>query len=161
MIQPRSGVIIAAGMVFGNLGNYGFQVLTGRMLSPENYGLLAGFLGAVAVITVSTSALQTTAAQAIATGENTPARRERVDTLTRSALRGSVVAGLVLIAFSPLISRALHSAVSPIVLLGLYVLPWAGLQVPVAGTSTVDTAEGLRQTRKLLPVITAHVGWAF
>lgn len=44
---------------------------------------------------------------------------------------------------------------------GFYVLPWAGLQVPVAGTLDVQTAEGPRATRKLLPVVTVHVGWAF
>lgn len=45
--------------------------------------------------------------------------------------------------------------------LGLYVLPWAGVQLPVAGTSSVQTAEGPRETRRVLPVFTAHVGWAF
>lgn len=44
---------------------------------------------------------------------------------------------------------------------GLYLLPWAGVQVPVAGTREVQTAEGRRDTRRLLPVVTAHVGWSF
>ncbi|MCU0696979.1 MAG: hypothetical protein MUC96_10650 [Myxococcaceae bacterium] len=45
--------------------------------------------------------------------------------------------------------------------LGLYLLPWAGVQLPVAGTGTVMTTEGARDTRRILLVVTAHVGWAF
>jgi dihydroflavonol-4-reductase len=45
--------------------------------------------------------------------------------------------------------------------IGLYVLPWIGVQLPLAGTDTVITDEGERSTRRVLPVVTAHVGWAF
>ncbi len=45
--------------------------------------------------------------------------------------------------------------------LGLSVLPWAGVQLPIAGTTTVSTSEGPHQTRRVLPVVTAHLGWAF
>jgi dihydroflavonol-4-reductase len=45
--------------------------------------------------------------------------------------------------------------------LGLYLLPWAGVQLPIAGTTTVSTSEGPHQSRRVLPVVTAHLGWAF
>lgn len=44
---------------------------------------------------------------------------------------------------------------------GLYLLPWAGVQVPVAGTRN-RLLDGLeRNTRKNIVVLTAHVGWEF
>jgi dihydroflavonol-4-reductase len=66
-------------------------------------------------------------------------------------------------------AQADHFAVTPQVgfqwypfrKIGFYVLPWAGVQLPVAGTTLVETAEALRETRKILPVVTAHLGWAF
>jgi dihydroflavonol-4-reductase len=44
---------------------------------------------------------------------------------------------------------------------GLSLLPWAGVQLPVAGTREVETPEGRRDSRRVMAVITAHVGWAF
>lgn len=45
--------------------------------------------------------------------------------------------------------------------LGLYVLPWAGIQLPVAGTDQVTISQEQRQTQKPIPVLTAHIGWEF
>lgn len=69
----------------------------------------------------------------------------------------------------PVLATANHFVVTPQLgfqwfpfkALGLYVLPWAGVQLPVAGTDQLSTPEGERSTRRILPVITAHVGWAF
>lgn len=45
--------------------------------------------------------------------------------------------------------------------LGLYLLPWAGVQVPVIGTNQLPINGTERDTRKIMTVITAHIGWAF
>lgn len=42
---------------------------------------------------------------------------------------------------------------------GFYLLPWAGVQVPVAGTGHITTSDGPAETRRIMPIITAHVGW--
>jgi dihydroflavonol-4-reductase len=45
--------------------------------------------------------------------------------------------------------------------LGFYILPWAGVQMPILGTNKI-IMEGIeRNTRKMMPVVTAHVGWEF
>ncbi len=44
---------------------------------------------------------------------------------------------------------------------GFYVLPWAGVQIPVAGTSRLLFPDAERQTRKNMVVVTAHLGWEF
>lgn len=45
--------------------------------------------------------------------------------------------------------------------LGLYILPWAGVQIPLMGTDKILINQELRNTRKLMPVVTAHIGWEF
>jgi dihydroflavonol-4-reductase len=44
---------------------------------------------------------------------------------------------------------------------GLYILPWAGVQIPVSGTDKIIIADAERATRKMMPVVTAHIGWEF
>ncbi|MBN8682511.1 MAG: hypothetical protein J0L99_07655 [Chitinophagales bacterium] len=44
---------------------------------------------------------------------------------------------------------------------GLYILPWAGAQIPVAGTDKINVEGQARATRKMMPVVTAHLGWEF
>jgi dihydroflavonol-4-reductase len=42
---------------------------------------------------------------------------------------------------------------------GLYILPWAGVQIPTIGTDNILIDGAERATRKLMPVVTAHIGW--
>lgn len=44
---------------------------------------------------------------------------------------------------------------------GLYLLPWAGVQVPLFGTDRLIVNGQDRATRRLLPVVTVHIGWEF
>lgn len=65
--------------------------------------------------------------------------------------------------------RANHAVVCPQVgyqwfpfsQLGLYLLPWAGLQVPFAGTNKINVRGEDKATRKLMPIVTVHLGWEF
>ena len=45
--------------------------------------------------------------------------------------------------------------------IGLYVLPWAGVQIPTIGTHKIIIDNAERATRKIMPVLTAHIGWEF
>ena len=123
IVDRRSGLTVGAAVIIANLSNYGFQILTGRLLNVDEYGLLAGFMSAITIIAVSTSALQTTAARTVAVGNNRPDRRSLLDHLTRTAVVFALTTGLIIIALSPLISRFLNIGLLPIVFLGVYVLP--------------------------------------
>lgn len=45
--------------------------------------------------------------------------------------------------------------------IGLYILPWAGVQIPTTGTDKITINGNERATRKIMPIITAHIGWEF
>ena len=45
--------------------------------------------------------------------------------------------------------------------IGLYVLPWAGVQIPTIGTEKIMIDGAERATRKVMPVATVHIGWEF
>lgn len=49
----------------------------------------------------------------------------------------------------------------PLKKIGLYVLPWAGVQIPTLGTDKIMINGAERDTRKIMPVVTAHIGWEF
>ena len=42
---------------------------------------------------------------------------------------------------------------------GFYLLPWTGVQLPVAGTDKITIDGSLRNTRKIIPWATVLVGW--
>lgn len=124
-IDGRAGVAILIATMVANLSNYGFQVLTGRVLSVESYGLLAGFMSVVTIITVATSSLQATAARSIAAHEHRPDDHPRLDAFTRSAIIAAGIGGLMICVLSPLLASALQVGTVPVILLGIYVLPSA------------------------------------
>lgn len=124
LLTGGSGLVIGVAMLVANVANYGFQIAAGRFLTVEEYGLLAGFMAVVTVITVATSSLQTTAARAIAAEEHRH-HGHFVDGLTRSSM---LVAALLLVAtvvVSPIASRFFNIGSLPLILLGVYVAPSA------------------------------------
>ena len=52
IIGRRTGVIMAVAFVLANASNYTFQVIAGRSLTLDEYGVLGGFLAVITVITV-------------------------------------------------------------------------------------------------------------
>lgn len=122
LVGRRTGLAIAAAFILANASNYSFQIIAGRTLSLDEYGLLAGFLAVITVITVTTSALQVTTARALAAGEAIPDER-RVDGLTRSALKVAIVVGLGIVVVSPLLANVLRVGVLPVILLAVYIVP--------------------------------------
>jgi O-antigen/teichoic acid export membrane protein len=122
IIGRRTGVIMAIAFVLANASNYTFQVIAGRSLTLDEYGVLGGFLAVITVITVTTSALQVMSARAIAAGEVVPSAK-RVDGLTMSALKVGLTVGLVVVLLSPVLANVLRVGVLPVVLLALYIVP--------------------------------------
>ena len=112
-------------MMLANASNYGFQIITGRFLSVEEYGLLGSFMSTLAVVTVSTGALQTTAARAVAQGRNVPGRSLRFDRLVRTALGIGGAGALAFIALSPWLMRFFDVGMLPVLALAIYVAPAA------------------------------------
>jgi dihydroflavonol-4-reductase len=49
----------------------------------------------------------------------------------------------------------------PFKAIGLYVLPWTGVQIPALGTDKLTVGGAERATRKIMPIVTAHIGWEF
>jgi O-antigen/teichoic acid export membrane protein len=89
--------VVALAMLVANASNYGFQVLTGRFLSLEQYGVLGSFMSLVSIATVSATALQTSAARSFALGEVDRSRSSIFDRLTKSAILVSLCAGLLIL----------------------------------------------------------------
>ena len=124
IVSTSSGLVIGVAMIVANVANYGFQIVAGRFLTVEEYGLLAGFMAVVTVITVATSSLQTTVARAIASDEYHEDGHV-IDGLTRSSM---LIGGLLVLAtvvVSPIASRFFNIGSLPLILLGVYVLPSA------------------------------------
>lgn len=122
IVGRMGGLVIGIAMVVANVANYGFQIVVGRFLTVEEYGLLAGFMAVVTIITVGGTALQTTAARAVATEEHHP-YKGLLDGLTRSSLKVSAVLILAAVLVSPIASRFFNIGSLPLILLGVFVVP--------------------------------------
>jgi len=45
---------------------------------------------------------------------------------------------------------------------GFYLLPWAGAQIPVSGDNQITDFNGLKtESKKVLPILTVHIGYEF
>ena len=122
IIGRRTGLVMAAAFILANASNYTFQVIAGRSLTLDEYGVLGGFLAVITVITVTTSALQVTSARAMAAGEVVSSPK-RIDGLTTSALKVGLAVGLVVALLSPLLANALRVGILPVILLAVYIVP--------------------------------------
>ena len=158
LVSTSGGIVIGIAMLVANVANYGYQIVSGRFLSLEEYGLFTGLMAVVTVITVATSALQTTAARAIVVGE---CRRDGplVDPLIKSTVLISVVLILLAVLLSPVSSRFFNVGSLPLILLGVYVVPaafnsiavgrfqglqrFAGMAVYSAGQAVAKFAVGI------------------
>lgn len=149
LVDKASGILIALAMVFANAANYGFQIVCGRLLTVEEYGLLAGFMSVVTVITVATSALQTTAARAVAAEENEPGG-PFIDGLTRSSFVIAAIMLVVTVIVSPMASRFFNIGTLPLILLGVYVAPSA------LDSIAVGRLQGLQRFRAMAFYSTAQ-----
>ncbi|WP_395639731.1 oligosaccharide flippase family protein [Pseudolysinimonas sp.] len=116
------GLVSAAGIVAA----LGFQVLTGRFLGPEAYGLLAAFMAIVSIGATGSSALQNSVAvgTAAAIAADSPqVSRRRFDSSLVEALVIGVAASLLVFAAAPTLAGMLKSGTLAVILAGCTMLP--------------------------------------
>jgi O-antigen/teichoic acid export membrane protein len=116
-----TGVAVVAMVAIANASNYAFQLVTGRFLGADAYGLLAGLMTVIAIIGVSASSLQTVAAKAVSAGEVRP--HPAPDVLTHTAIRFGAGATLVFLVVSPLLSSFLDVGILPLLLISIFITP--------------------------------------
>lgn len=116
-----TGVVVVATVGIANASSYGFQLVTGRFLGADAYGLLAGIMTVIAVIGVSASSLQTVAARAVSAGHIAP--HPARDDLSVTALKLGVGAGLAFVAVSPLLAGFLDVGIVPLLLVAVFIVP--------------------------------------
>ncbi len=117
----RSGVLLSIAVFFANVSNYLFQVMAGRLLGPDEYGLLSSVFTLVAIVGVSASSLQA------ATAKGEAIRREGLlehtvpevnglirDPLVRLAFGAGLALGIGVLVLSPLLGRFFHSSTGPV-----------------------------------------------
>jgi O-antigen/teichoic acid export membrane protein len=122
-----------------NLANYTFQVVVGRGLGPDAYGLLAGFMGILGILTASGQAFQTTVARMIINNEGHTTHGGMPDAFTRESLRKVTVASFFLVCVSPIVSRMLDTGLVVVMSLAVFVFP------AVLDSIAIGRLQGLRR----------------
>lgn len=117
-----TGFVVVGTVAVANASSYGFQLVTGRFLGSEAYGLLAGLMTVIAIIGVSASSLQTVAAKAVSAGE-VEERSSLIDGLSRSAVTVGIGVTVVFLALSPLMARFLKVGVVPLLIVAAFIVP--------------------------------------
>jgi O-antigen/teichoic acid export membrane protein len=117
-----TGVVVVGTVALANASSYGFQLVTGRFLGADAYGLLAGLMQIIAIIGVSATSLQTVAARAVSADE-VEHRVSYFDSLSRSAVVVGGGVSLVFLALTPLLSSFLKVGVLPLVMLAAFIVP--------------------------------------
>src|SRR5262245_49485823 len=69
VMTRTTSMVIVATVAAANASNYAFQLVTGRFLGAEAYGLLAGLMTVVSIIGVVAGTFQTIAARAVSAGD--------------------------------------------------------------------------------------------
>jgi O-antigen/teichoic acid export membrane protein len=138
-ISLRGGALLTLAILFANVSNYIFQVLSGRWLGPQEYSLLASVFTLIAIVGVSASSVQAACAKGEAVRRASledPDVERRAglfdDPLVRSVLCVSVAVGALVTVFSPALGRFFHSSTGPVIGFALLV-PSMGLLAIVYG----------------------------
>lgn len=118
----RSSAGIAIAMAVMNVGTYGFQIVSARLLGPGQYGALAGVMALLLVLSVLQLGLQATSARRIAADPEHVAAVEAA--VLRTGWRLALVLGAATVLAAPLVTKLLRlDGLLPAVLLGLTVVP--------------------------------------
>jgi O-antigen/teichoic acid export membrane protein len=131
------GIVLTIATFAATTSNYLFQVLAGRILGPSQYSLLSSLFTVVAVVTISTSALQAACAKQVSTMTDvaldslpieSSTRRHGLfdDPLVRRTGALSIACTSFILAASPLLAEFLSATVPEIIAVAL-LLPSAAL----------------------------------
>lgn len=123
--RPRArdtGAAIAVAMAVMNVATYGFQMITARVLGPQDYGAFAALMNVLLVVSVMSLAVQATAARRISAEPGDVEGIERA--VLRVTYRSALVLGAVLLVASPLINWLLRlESLASAALVGVIAVP--------------------------------------
>lgn len=122
LMGKATGVVVVGTVALANASSYGFQLVTGRFLGADAYGLLAGLMTVIAIVGVSASSLQTVAAKAVSAGE-VEDRTSVLDGLSISAIKVGGAATIVFLLASPLLANFLKVGVVPVLFVAAFIIP--------------------------------------
>ncbi|MFT4083740.1 MAG: lipopolysaccharide biosynthesis protein [Nocardioides sp.] len=113
---------LAVCIVVMNVATYGFQIVSARLLGPEQYGGVASMMALLLVVGVIQLGLQATAARRVAADPATSRATEH--TMLTLTYRASAVVGLAMLACSPLVWKLLRlDTIVPALLVAVCAVP--------------------------------------
>jgi len=116
------GAAIAVAMSVTNLATYGYQMVSARVLGPQDYGAFAALMNLLLVVGVIALGAQATAARRIAADPGHVLEIER--SVLRVGYRVSLVLGLVLLLLTPVIDLVLRlDSLASAALVGVTAVP--------------------------------------
>lgn len=123
----QGAILFAASCLAGGL-NYLYQIIMGRMLGPDHYGVFSSLVSILLLFSVPASAVQTVIAHYTSRFEAHSRLGETkallVSALKRVSLYASMGTIMVILA-SPMIASFLHiGSVVPVMVLGAVLIPW-------------------------------------
>jgi len=120
----KGGGILFIGLTFVNICNYIFNMIVGRSLGPDEYGVFVALVSLLSIISVFAGAILTTSAKYSSTfkAENKPEKIGfLLDYLNSNGFIIGILIALVIIIFSKNISDYFNiSTRTPLILLSLY-----------------------------------------
>ena len=123
--RPRardSGAAIAVAMGVMNVATYVFQMVTARVLGPQDFGAFAALMNVLLVVGVMSLAVQATAARRISAEPGDVVGIEQA--VLRVTYRSAAVLGLLLILAAPLINLLLRlESLASAALVGVIAVP--------------------------------------
>ena len=124
VISLRTSLLVGFSFVLSTVLNYSFQIMSGRYLGSDKYGLLAGLIAVMSVTTVGLSAYQIQTAKVIATGK-TGLPPKIVDGQFINVTRVGTFGFVVLLSLAPFASYFWDVGLLPIIFVCVYVVPAA------------------------------------
>lgn len=136
---------VGVASIVGAVAAFAFQVVTARIIGPDNFGLLAAFFSIVNVAAIGSSALQNSVA--VQTAESGSMMVRSGARVPVDALIVGLVGGALVVAISPLLADALGSS------LGIVVAAAVSIPLSFLFAAYVGRIQGAGRA-------TAAVGWS-
>ena len=133
------GAVIAIAISVMNVATYAYQIVTARMLGPQDFGAFAALMNLLLVVSVVSLGTQATAARRIAADPGHVVEIER--SVLQVSYRLALILGLVLLALSPVINIALRlESLTSAALVGITAIP-----MTMMGAQAGECSQGERR----------------
>jgi O-antigen/teichoic acid export membrane protein len=166
VINLRTSLFVGMSFVVSTGLNYAFQIISGRYLGSEKYGLLAGLIAVMSITTVALSGYQIQTAKVIATGK-TEFPPKIVDRQFVNVTRVGFFGSLLLMGLAPFASYFWDVGLLPIIFVCVYVFPAAWDSIAAgrfqggkdfAGLAGYNLAQSSMKMLSLLLVVVLDLG---